>query len=51
MEGQEKKVEIYKGLTGEVVFNVDVEDETAPDWNYMFTSKQDVIGGDLISMY
>ena len=28
MEGQEKKVEIYKGLTGEVVFNVDVEDET-----------------------
>ena len=28
MEGQEKKVEIYKGLTGEVVFNVDVEEET-----------------------
>lgn len=25
---------------------LDVEDETAPDWNYMFTSEQDVIGGD-----
>ena len=28
MEGQKKKVEIYKGLTGEVVFNVDAEEET-----------------------
>ena len=28
MEGQEKKIEIYKGLTGEVVFDVDAEGET-----------------------
>ena len=25
---------------------LDVEEETASDWNYMFTSEQDVIGGD-----
>lgn len=25
---------------------LDVKDETASDWNYMFTSEQDIIGGD-----
>ena len=28
MEGQEKRIEIYKGLEGEVVFDVDMEGET-----------------------
>lgn len=28
MEGQEKRIEIYKGLSGEVVFDVDAEGET-----------------------
>ena len=30
----------------ELLRNLDVKDETASDWNYMFTSEQDVIGGD-----
>lgn len=28
MEGQENKIEIYKGLAGEIVFDVDAEEET-----------------------
>ena len=28
MEGQEKRIEIYKGVDGEVVFDVDAEGET-----------------------
>ena len=27
-KGQTNKIEIYKGLTGEVIFNIDVERET-----------------------
>lgn len=48
VESLEKKLsEIFGGEEIHIELGyVDVEDETAPDWNYMFTSEQDVIGGD-----
>lgn len=48
VESLEKKLsEIFGGEEIHIeVGYIDVEDETAPDWNYMFTSEQDVIGGD-----
>lgn len=48
IESLEKKLsEIFGGEEIHIeVGYIDVEDETAPDWNYMFTSEQDVIGGD-----
>jgi hypothetical protein len=48
IESLEKKLsEIFGGEEIHIELGyIDVEDETAPDWNYMFTSEQDVIGGD-----
>ena len=48
VESLEKKLsEIFGGEEIHIELGyIDVEDETAPDWNYMFTSEQDVIGGD-----
>lgn len=48
VESLEKKLsEIFDGEEIHIELGyIDVEDETAPDWNYMFTSEQDVIGGD-----
>ena len=48
VESLEKKLsEIFGGENIHIELGyIDVEDETAPDWNYMFTSEQDVIGGD-----
>ena len=48
VESLEKKLsEIFGGEKIHIELGcIDVEDETAPDWNYMFTSEQDVIGGD-----
>ena len=48
VESLEKKLsEIFGGEEIHIeLCYVDVEDETAPDWNYMFTSEQAVIGGD-----
>lgn len=48
VESLEKKLsEIFGGEEIHIELGyLDVEDETAPDWNYMFTSEQDVIGGD-----
>lgn len=48
VESLEKKLsEIFGGEKIHIELGyLDVEDETAPDWNYMFTSEQDVIGGD-----
>ena len=48
VESLEKKLsEIFGGEEIHIELGyIDVEDETASDWNYMFTSEQDVIGGD-----
>ena len=48
VESLEKKLsEIFGGEEIHIELGyLDVEDETASDWNYMFTSEQDVIGGD-----
>lgn len=48
VESLEKKLsEIFGGEEIHIELGyLDVEDDTAPDWNYMFTSEQDVIGGD-----
>ena len=48
VESLEKKLsEIFGGEKIHIELGyLDVEDETASDWNYMFTSEQDVIGGD-----
>lgn len=48
VESLDKKLsEIFGGEEIHIELGyIDVEDETAPDWNYMFTSEQDVIGGD-----
>ena len=48
VESLEKKLsEIFGGEEIHIELGyLDIEDETAPDWNYMFTSEQDVIGGD-----
>lgn len=48
VESLEKKLsEIFGGEEIHIELGcVDVKDETASDWNYMFTSEQDVIGGD-----
>lgn len=48
VESLEKKLsEIFGGEEIHIELGyLDVQDETASDWNYMFTSEQDVIGGD-----
>ena len=48
VESLEKKLsEIFGGEEIHIELGyLDVKDETASDWNYMFTSEQDVIGGD-----
>lgn len=48
VESLEKKLsEIFGGEKIHIELGyLDVEDDTASDWNYMFTSEQDVIGGD-----
>lgn len=48
IESLEKKLsEIFGGEEIHIELGyLDVKDETASDWNYMFTSEQDVIGGD-----